>query len=80
MPLVPRMEVREAPQTPQKIVTYNAANVGVQPLPDGTVVLFVDVPGERAQIPLTRDAAQIIGKGLLAPSVAVPGQNGHGAG
>lgn len=58
--------------------TFHSLLLGdIRPLPDGRIQVSFIVPqtGEVLNIPLTLEAAEQIGKRLLAPRVALP--NGH---
>jgi hypothetical protein len=49
-------------------------NIGVGPRPDGKVALVIDVGGGRVySMTLEPEAAESVGKALLAPNVALPG-------
>lgn len=63
-----------------KQITYNELMMGdVQPLPDGGMqITFLERDGTAHVIPLNQQAAEKLGKQLLAPRVALPG-NGRAA-
>lgn len=64
-----------------KQITYTELMMSdVQPLPDGGMqITFIEPSGTAHVIPLNQQAAEKLGRQLLAPRVALPG-NGHPTG
>jgi hypothetical protein len=61
----------------QEKVTYAGCAVQVNPTPDGGAVLLFILSTKVIEVPLDANAREVVGRQLLAPSVAVANGNGH---
>jgi hypothetical protein len=61
----------------QEKVTYAGCAVQVNPTPDGGAVLLFILATKVIEVPLDANAREVVGRQLLAPSVAVPNGNGR---
>jgi hypothetical protein len=61
----------------QEKVTYAGCAVQVNPTPDGGAVLLFILATKVIEVPLDANAREVVGKQLLAPSVAVANGNGR---
>jgi hypothetical protein len=61
----------------QEKVTYAGCAVQVNPTPDGGAVLLFILATKVIEVPLDANAREVVGRQLLAPSVAVANGNGR---